>query len=348
MKKEVKLSIIVPCYKVEKYLPRCLDSLLNQTLEEIEVICINDGSPDNCLKILKEYQKKYSSKLVIIDKKNEGVWRGRKDGIKKAKGEFIGFVDSDDYVALDFAEKLYNAAKKNHADISVCGFDRIDLETGKLYSREMCYPETKIIEMNKNPEDVLMINGAPWNKIYKANLLKEMAELEHPPRILDDMMFLLLIYINANKITFIPDSLVYYMVRTDSIINTIRKEQVESTYLAMTEVRRVYENSDRCETMLPVLDSMAFLHLGISLMFRLSNDKECNLKEAIKTNNKFLDDWFPTWKYSKFIKLSYMFKHGFNNLKIWIVKMCYKFHLFRAFLKVYNFMITKLKIDIKW
>ena len=126
MKKEVKFSIIVPCYKVEKYLPRCLDSLLNQTLEEIEVICINDGSPDNCLKILKEYQKKYSSKLVIIDKKNEGVWRGRKDGIKKAKGEFIGFVDSDDYVALDFAEKLYNAAKKNHADISVCGFDRID------------------------------------------------------------------------------------------------------------------------------------------------------------------------------------------------------------------------------
>ena len=89
MKKEVKLSIIVPCYKVEKYLPRCLDSLLNQTLEEIEVICINDGSPDNCLKILKEYQKKYSSKLVIIDKKNEGVWRGRKDGIKKAKGELI-------------------------------------------------------------------------------------------------------------------------------------------------------------------------------------------------------------------------------------------------------------------
>lgn len=85
MKKEVKLSIIVPCYKVEKYLPRCLDSLLNQTLEEIEVICINDGSPDNCLKILKEYQKKYSSKLVIIDKKNEGVWRGRKDGIKKQK-----------------------------------------------------------------------------------------------------------------------------------------------------------------------------------------------------------------------------------------------------------------------
>ena len=69
-----KLSIIVPCYKVEKYLPRCLDSLVNQTLEDIEVICINDGSPDNCLNILKDYQKKYKDKIVIIDKKNEGVW----------------------------------------------------------------------------------------------------------------------------------------------------------------------------------------------------------------------------------------------------------------------------------
>lgn len=348
MKNKKKLSIIVPCYKVEKYLPRCLDSLLNQTLEDIEVICINDGSPDNCLKILKKYQKEYPDKLVIIDKKNEGVWRGRKDGIKKATGEFIGFVDSDDYVALDFAEKLYNAAKKNQADISVCGFDRIDLETGKLYSREMCYPTSKIIEIDKNPEDVLMINGAPWNKIYKAHLLKDMAELEHPPRILDDMMFLLLIYINAKKITFIPDSLVYYMVRTDSIINTIKEEQVESTYLAMTEVRRIYENSNNRVTMLPVLDAMAFLHLGISLMFRLSNDKNCNLKEAIKKNNKFMDEWFYTWKSSKYIKLSYMIKHGFGSFKVWVVKQFYRFHLFRLFLSIYKFMIIKLKIDIKW
>ena len=108
-----KLSIIVPCYKVEAYLPRCLDSLMNQTLEDIEVICINDGSPDNCINILKDYQKKYGKKLVIIDKKNEGVWRGRKDGVKKAHGEFIGFVDSDDYVALDYAGKLYNGKYAN-------------------------------------------------------------------------------------------------------------------------------------------------------------------------------------------------------------------------------------------
>ena len=174
----VKISIIIPCYKVEKYLPKCLDSLVNQTLDGVEAICINDGSPDSCIKILKDYKKKYGDKIIIIDKKNEGVWRGRKDGIKKARGEFIGFVDSDDYVTPDFAKKLYDAAIKNKADIAVCGFDRIDLDTGKTYSREMCKPKHKNIIIEKNPGLLLELNGAPWNKIYKAELLKNMAELK--------------------------------------------------------------------------------------------------------------------------------------------------------------------------
>ena len=105
MKEEIKVSIIVPVYKVEKYLNRSMDSLVNQTLDGVEIICINDGSPDNCLEILKEYKEKYPDKhIVIIDKKNEGVWKGRFDGIAVAKGEYIGFTDSDDYIALDYAE----------------------------------------------------------------------------------------------------------------------------------------------------------------------------------------------------------------------------------------------------
>ena len=83
-------------------------------------------------------------------------------------------------------------------------------------------------------------------------------------------------------------------------------------------------------------------------MFRLSNDPECDLKKAIKRNNKFLDDYFPTWRHLKYLKLSYMIKHGFGNLKILIMKNIYKLHMFRIFLKIYNFMISKLKIDIKW
>lgn len=344
--KKIKLSIIVPCYKVEKYLPRCLDSLVNQTLKDIEIICINDGSPDNCINILKNYKEKYENKIVIIDKENEGVWRGRKDGVKKAKGEFIGFVDSDDYVALDYAEKLYNAAISKNADISVCGFDRIDLDTGKLYSREMCKPESKEIIVSKNPGDMLELNGAPWNKIYKAELLKKMHNMVNVPRVLDDMMFLQLIYINANKIVFIPDSLVFYMVRKDSIINTVKKDAIKPTYESMKEVRDLYYN-ERPE-LIDYIDSCAFLHLGVSLMYRMSEDKTLDFKSALKENKIFLNTNFPRWKKSKYIKLSYVITHKGANFKLWIVKIFYNLGLFRLFISVYKFMIKKFGVDIKW
>ena len=230
MEEKIKVSIIVPVYKVEKYLNRSMDSLVNQTLDGVEIICINDGSPDNCLNILKEYKEKYPNKnIVIIDKQNEGVWKGRFDGIAIAKGEYIGFTDSDDYISTDYAEKLYNAAKASDADISVCGFDRVDVDTGHVYSTEMTQFSGKVIDMKKNPEDILSINTALWNKLYKAEVLKNMHNLPNPPRIFDDMMFLLMAYLNTNKISFISDSLYYYMVRSDSIMATIKKEQLEST-----------------------------------------------------------------------------------------------------------------------
>lgn len=341
-----KLSIIIPCYNVEKYLPRCLDSLMMQTLGEIEAICINDGSPDRCIEILNDYKSKYGDKIVIIDKKNEGVWKGRKDGIKAASGEYIGFVDSDDYVHEKFAESLYNTAKRNDADIAVCGFDRVDLVTGKLYSREMCRSTNKSFSISSYPQGLINLNGAPWNKIYKAHLLKEMDDLKEPPKILDDLMFQLLVYIHSDKVVYVPESLVYYMIRSDSIMNTISKEQVNSTYSAMLEVREIYAKADK--KMLEVLDTIAFLHLGISLMYRLSYDKDCDLGKAVCRNTEFLDTKFPSWRKSQFMTLSYMFKYGFDNLKLWIVRCTYRFHLFGSFLAVYRFMIDKLKIDIKW
>lgn len=348
MEEKIKVSIIVPVYKVEKYLNRSMDSLVNQTLDGVEIICINDGSPDNCLNILKEYKEKYPNKhIVIIDKQNEGVWKGRFDGIAIAKGEYIGFTDSDDYIALDYAEKLYNVAKETDADISVCGFDRMDVDTGHVYSTEMTQFAGKVIDMDKNPEDILSINTALWNKLYKAEVLKNMHNLPNPPRIFDDMMFLLMAYLNTKKISFISNSLYYYMVRSDSIMATIKKEQLESTEKAMLDVKNIYENEESGKKLLPVLDVMAFLHFGISLMFRISADKTSNFKEELKKNREYLDTNFSSWRKSEYLKLSYCMKHK-SNSKVAIMRKVYKSGLFRIFLSLYNFMINKLKIDIKW
>lgn len=341
-----KISIIVPCYRVEKYLPRCLESLLAQTMKDIEIICINDGSPDRCLDILNEYKKKYDDKIVVIDKKNEGIWKAREDGIKVASGKYIGFVDPDDYVSSEFVEKLYLAINNTQSDIAVCGFDRIDIDTGKRYSREMCKKNGAIINLKKQPEKLLSINAALWNKLYRAELLKKMENLSNPPRILEDVMFLLLLCLKAVKITFVSDSLVYYSVRPNSAISTVKEEDINETYNAMKEVRKIYQ--DKGKTNLTIIDTMAFLHLGVSLMFRLSYDEKCDLKKAMMKNTNFLNNTFPKWRKSEYLTLKYMIKNGFDNLKLWIVFWFYKLHLFKAFLSVYRFMIDKLKIDIKW
>ena len=114
-----KISIIIPVYNAEKYLRKCLDSVINQTLKEIEIICINDGSTDLSLSILKKYAT-CDNRIKIINQENQGVAIARNNGLKYATGEYIGYVDSDDYVSSIFFELLYNNAKKYNADIA-CG-----------------------------------------------------------------------------------------------------------------------------------------------------------------------------------------------------------------------------------
>lgn len=338
-----KVSIIVPCYKVEKYLKRSMDSLVNQTLDNIELICINDGSPDNCLKILKEYQRKYTQKdIVIIDKKNEGVWKGRFDGINKAKGEYIAFVDSDDYVTTDYAEKLYNAAKEKDSDILVCGFYRVDVEDEHIYSKEMTKFASKHVDMEKNPEDILTINTALWNKLYKANVLKKIKNLDDPPKILDDMMFLLLAYLNTKKIDFIGDSLYYYMIRQDSIMAKINENQIVKTEKAMINIKKIYMKDKEGKNLIEVIDSMAFLHFGISLMLRLSDSE--NFEKILEKNEKYLDENFLTWRTTKYLKM----KQKNSNNKVAFMKKVYERHQYGIFLKIYKWVLKTFKIDIKW
>lgn len=343
----VKASIVVPCYKVEKYLPRCLDSLVGQTLEDIEVICINDGSPDRCIDILRDYEARNPGKVVVIDKPNEGVWKGRRDAIAIARGEYIGFVDSDDYVAPDFAESLYRAAKEAEADISVCGFHRVDVDTGDILTTEMA-ERREPIDVRACPERLLELNGAPWNKFFAARLMKELPDLPNPPRIFDDMMMHLLAFPRVDKVVFVDKPLVFYLIRPDSIMTTIDKSKIESTYQSMLDVREVYERLGVLDRLGEFLDAAAFLHLGISLMFRVSYDKSADLKGVLAENTAYLDARFPTWRASKVVSSANAKRFGgvFGRLN-W-AKRIYKLHLMGPALACYRFAIAKLHIDIKW
>lgn len=342
----VAASIIVPCYNVEKFLPRCLDSLVNQTLENIEVICINDGSPDRCIDILNDYHTRYPEKIVVIDKENEGVWRGRFDAITIAQGEYIGFVDSDDYVEPDFAEKLYTTATKENADISVCGFRRIDVNTGKVLNTEMT-EDHPTFEVEKQPERLLELNGAPWNKFFRNSIMKNLHDFKEPPRIFDDMMMHLLAYPSVKKVAFTPHALVNYIIRNDSIMTTIDKSKIDSTYKAMLEVKAIYQET-ASKQLCDFLDAAAFLHLGVSLMFRISYDNSADLKQELQRNKQYLDDNFPTWNTDKIISSANAKKDGGVLKKTNLARKIYRSTFMGLALSIYRFMIHKLNRDIKW
>ncbi len=141
-----QVSVIIPVYNTQNYLKKCLDSVCNQTLSDIEIICVNDCSTDNSLDILTEYSKK-DSRIKLIDfKENKGAAIARNIGIDEAKGEYIGFVDSDDFIDLDFYEKLYSKAKDEGAEVVKGKLFLYDLETGKKYLEDWININNKIIK----------------------------------------------------------------------------------------------------------------------------------------------------------------------------------------------------------
>ena len=345
-----KLSIIIPCYKVEPYLRRCLDSLLSQSLDGLELVCINDGSPDGCLSVLREYERRQGHGgvcgMIVIDQENRGVWKARRRGIEAASGEYIGFIDPDDYVKPDFAKKLYEAAKTHDADIACCGYDRTDADTGRVYSREMTRFPYEVFDFRREPGLMTEVNIAIWNKIYRAGLLKEMGDIARVPGVLDDLFFSQLICMNARRIAFVKDSLVCYMVRKNSIISSMREEHIAGVYEAAEELREVFD-TQRPGLRL-YLDAVMFLNLGVSLMHRASAHGGRALGHALKENRAFLDARFPRWRGNPYFSPSYVLAHRGANLKTCIVNTIYRLHLIRPFLLIYGKMTGLLGIDIKW
>ena len=238
----VAVSIIVPVFNTEKYLPKCLDSLLNQTLKDIEVICVNDGSTDNSLEILNEYLKK-DDRIKIFSQENKKQGAARNLGQSNATGEYLGFVDSDDWVDLDYFEKLYNAAKENDSDIALATNVRIG--NGKTKKR-LDIKETKIA--TSLDEKFELVNQAknpcPTNKIYKRSLLIE-NKISWPEGVYcEDKIFTLKAVYYANKIVSVPDINYYYFRNPTSTVNTTSKKHEEDKIKANKEVLNFLKEHD--------------------------------------------------------------------------------------------------------
>ncbi len=160
-----KVSIIIPVYNAEKFLNKCLDSVIEQTYKNIEVICVNDGSKDRSLEVLKEYQKK-DERIVIIDKENAGVSEARNDGIRKSTGEYITFVDSDDWLEKDAIESMYNALIEKDVDVVRSNYCRNKNYEKNDITGDMCGLENKVIDTNWEDFVEIVLNKLLSGKVH--------------------------------------------------------------------------------------------------------------------------------------------------------------------------------------
>ncbi len=205
-----KISIIVPVYNTEKYLSKCLDSILSQNMKNIEIILINDNSKDSSEKILLEYQRKNKDKIKVINnKENFGAGKSRNIGLNIAEGEYISFIDSDDYIAKDMLEKMYIACEKTNSQVARVNVKRVYRGVDiSFLGRNTSFSDRKIIIPQEDSNYLIKETPSATNKLFRKDIIKN----QHFPENIkwEDYPFTIPILANAKKVVTIPDSYYFY------------------------------------------------------------------------------------------------------------------------------------------
>lgn len=292
MENNLKVSIIIPVYNSEKYIKKCIDSVLNQSYTNIEIIIINDGSKDNSDKILKEFEKKYHEKINYIVQENMGVAKTRNKGIKIATGDYIAFIDNDDYIEKDYIQTLVENSKNGFYDIVFCGYRRPD-EKGKII---------KELHASENEWSKFLIT-APWAKIYKKSYLIDYNLLFLDNNIGEDVYFNLQAFLLTKQIKAIDYVGYNWFFNTKSISNSKQKDfdKINVFYLLDSCINVLKEKK-------LLQDNFQYLELFFYryiIWFLLFTCKKHTYKEiSIQYDKMFnwLKNNFPNYKKNKLIK----------------------------------------------
>ena len=288
-----EVSVIVPVYNVEKYLEKCLNSLVNQTLDNIEIIIVNDGTKDNSEEIIKKFIEKYPQKIVYLKKENGGLSDARNFGIPYAKGEYIAFLDSDDYVEKDIYKEMYELAKKENSDMVECDFlweypDKTREDIGQVY--------------NGKKEMLEKVRVVAWNKLIRRSIL-EKTQIQFPKGLrYEDVEFTYKLIPHLNKISFLKKPYIHYIQRENSISN-VQNERTKEIFTVLDNVITYYTENNFYDEYKEELEYVYTRFLLCSSLLRMVkiNDKDIR-KNMIKTTWENLNTKFPNWKNNEILK----------------------------------------------
>lgn len=256
------ISVIVPVYNTQKFLEKCLESIINQTFKDIEIICINDGSTDNSMSILNDYSEK-DSRIKIINQKNAGLSCARNTGINNAKGEYIGFVDSDDWIDLDFFEKLYNAAKNYDADIASAGIKRVRSYKWKYHLK------IKEEEVTENTDRKFVLCDVPekcyvWNKIYRLGKIKQFSLYFEAGIYFEDRCFTCEALSKLKRLVVVPDTYYNYWTNPNSIVKSKSTKKTQDAKYTNEKMMKILKlNNINLEHYAEKIKKIKFLGLTI-------------------------------------------------------------------------------------
>lgn len=289
-----KISVIIPVYNVESYIEKCLDSLVNQTLKEIEIIVVNDGSPDGSQIIIDEYVKKYPKLVKSYTQKNGGQGSARNFGIKKAVGEYISFVDSDDYIEHDMLEKMYTSAISNKSDVVICGNKVISMnyEIIKYEKANLFYNET----------DIIFGKMAVWNKLYRKDILKNINFRSGVWY--EDIDYTIKVLLNTKKISFVNECLYNYLLRPGSTMNNSNVQRNLEIITAFDEIIDYFKKNKKYLENKAKIEFLAIDHIYISAIVRIirANVSRKEKKIIINKLKKYVEDKFPDFNKNKYLK----------------------------------------------
>lgn len=315
MKENIKVSVIIPMYNAREHVRECLDSLTNQTLKEIEIICVNDGSTDDTQSILEEYAKK-DERIVILNQGNLYAGVARNNGMNHASGEYLIFLDADDFFKAEMLERMYNKAVSHKADICICSviaYSERDKEYrgSNHYLREDLLPEN--VPFSPRDEEIRdslfqMTIPAPWNKLFKKSFINQEGITFDTLKRANDLYFSYLAMAVAERITVVSDKLVNYRVDLESSLQGTNKGGTLEFFTALNHLKNELEKRDLWEI-------FEKTYINRALNTCLFNLNKCGTKQAyVRVYNKLKYNIFYTLGILEHSKSYFYVKNQFSMM----------------------------------